>query len=101
MRKVQRLAAGLLALSLSIACAQAEILTIDIDQASYEEINTVYQQLKQARIDKLRYMRQVIRLNPNQILCSEGFRGERQEVKWNSRLGCHHRYLNILQRKIW
>ena len=43
MRKVQRLAAGLLALSLSIACAQAEILTIDIDQASYEEINTVYQ----------------------------------------------------------
>lgn len=54
MRKVQRLAAGLLALSLSIACAQAEILTIDIDQASYEEINTVYQQLKQARIDKLK-----------------------------------------------
>ncbi|GEM_PF-471884 len=54
MRKVQRLAAGLLALSLSIACAQAEILTIDIDRASYEEINTAYQQLKQARMEKLK-----------------------------------------------
>lgn len=87
MRKAQMFLAVLLLICVTLVSANAEILTIDLDNASYEEIDNAYQQLKQERLDKIKEnSKRPMNLNLNQTLCSEAFRGERREVKLNSRL---------------
>ena len=49
MRKAQMFLAVLLLICVTLVSANAEILTIDLDNASYEEIDNAYQQLKQER----------------------------------------------------
>lgn len=54
MRKAQMFLAVLLLICVTLVSANAEILTIDLDNASYEEIDNAYQQLKQERLDKIK-----------------------------------------------
>ena len=46
MRKAQMFLAVLLLICVTLVSANAEILTIDLDNASYEEIDNAYQQLR-------------------------------------------------------
>lgn len=54
MRKAQMFLAVLLLICVTLMSASAEILTIDLDNASYEELDNAYQILKQVRMNKLK-----------------------------------------------
>lgn len=54
MRNTQMFLAVLLLICVTFVSANAEILTIDLDNASYEEIDNAYQQLKQERLNKIK-----------------------------------------------